>query len=420
MLPALTATASLPAAATEEAANRMFSVRGFGTLGAVHSSEKNADFVSGFFEPNGAGHTRNWAVGVDSKLGLQVTGTVTPKVSAVLQFVSQHHYDNAYWPWVEWANVKYDPSPDLSLRVGRTLTAPFLVSESRLIGYSNPWIRPPQEVYGLVPLTNKDGADATYRLNVGDMTSTVHASLGRARAKLPAGANVKARRYFDVADTIEYGAMTLRASYSTARVDLHTANLDALTAGFSQLGSSLSAVPGLEAASAQAISVAERYRFTDAPISVIAVGASYDRAAWLVMAEWAKFNGHSILADSRAWYVTAGRRFAELMPYVTVARLHAEKNSEAGIATAGLPPAAAASAVALNGGVNLALAGATFAQRSGAIGIRWDVHKNVALKFQYDRVKLDAGSSGRLGNAQPNFQPGGRVHVVSFAADFVF
>ena len=46
--------------------------------------------------------------------------------------------------------------------------------------------------------------------------------------------------------------------------------------------------------------------------------------------------------------------------------------------------------------------------------------RNAALKLQYDRLNLDAGSSGRLGNVHPAFQPGGTVNVFSVAVDFVF
>lgn len=421
LIAALTvALAPCAASGADDTAASIFSLRGFGTLGAVHSSENNADFVNGFFEPNGAGHTHNWAFGVDSKIGLQVDARFDDKLSAVLQIVSQHRYDNSYTPRIEWANVKYQFTPDFDVRLGRTVAMPFMISDSRLVGYANPWIRPPQEVYGLIPITNKDGIDATYRFQVRDVTSSLHASYGQTSPRLPAGGSVKAKRYFDIANTVDYGPTTFRASYSTGRVDLHTPGLDALVDGLTQFGNTLTAIPGLGPAGAQALGLARKYRFDDVPISVVALGATYDREQWLVMTEWAKFNGHSLLADSTAWYVTAGYRIREFTPYVTLARLKAEKRSEAGISTAGLPPALAAAATGLSTGLNAAIAGATFAQRSVAAGVRWDFMKNAALKLQYDRLNLDAGSSGRLGNVQPNFQSGGTVNVISVAVDFVF
>ena len=408
------------AAAADDPAGPAISLRGFGTLGAVHASERNADFVGGFFQPNGAGHTHRWALGVDSKLGVQVDARITEQLSATLQLVGQHRYDNSYTPQVEWANLKYRVTPDLDVRFGRTVTMPFMVSDSRLVGYSNPWIRPPQEVYGLIPLTNKDGVDATYRIHIGDVTNAIHTSYGQTSARLPASGKVTAKHYFDISNTVEYGPASVRASYSTGRVDLHTPALDTLIAGLTQFGNAASALPPFAAAGAQSLGLAQKYRFEDAPISIIALGASYDRDRWLLMAEWARFNGHSLLADSTAWYATGAYRIGAFTPYLTLARLKPDRGAEPGITAAGLPPPLAATATALNTGLNTAIAGATFGQRSLAAGLRWDFMKNTSLKLQYDRVNLDAGSSGRLGNVQPGFQSGGNVHVFSVAVDFVF
>lgn len=409
----------LAAAAASAQDGQRFALHGFGTLGVVRSTAKEADFVSGFFEPNGAGHTSNWAAGIDTKLGLQADARIAEKLSGVLQIVSLHGYDNTYTPRVEWANLKYQITPDFNVRVGRTVTMPFMVSDSRQVGYANPWIRPPQEVYGLIPITNKDGIDSTLKLHAGGMTSSLHASYGGTSLKLPGSGTVQAKDYFDISNTVERGPLTARLSYSSGRVDLHTSTLDGLVSGYEQFGAALAAM-GASQSAAEARAVAARYRFEDAPISVFAAGASYDAARWLVMAEWARFNGHSILANSSAWYVSAAYRFGAFTPYAIVARLDAERRSDPGVNAAGLPPPVAASATALNAGLNRLLDGTAFAQRSIAFGLRWDVARNIALKAQYDQLRLASWSSGRLGNVQPNFQPGATVKVMSFAVDFVF
>ena len=395
-------------------------LHGFGTAGVVHSSEKNADFVHGFFDPNGAGRTHDWAYSVDTKLGVQGDVRFSDRLSAVVQIVSQHRYDGSFEPKLEWANLKYRITPDFDVRVGRTVSMPFMVSDSRLVGYGNPWIRPPQEVYGLIPLTNKDGVDATYKLHFGEVTNSIHSSYGRTTQDLPGGANLKAKDIFDVSNTLEYGPVTARVSYVRGKVDLNVPAVNALVNGYTQLGSALGAIPPFAPRGGQALAVADKYRFDDAPITSFAVGASYDRDNWLVMAEWAKFNGHSVLADSRAWYVTAGYRFGAFMPYLTGARLTADSRIDPGVSPAGLPPPLAGAATALNAGLNAALNAGRFAQKSVSAGVRWDFSRRAALKVQYDHIDLDAGSSGRLANAAPNFQPGGRVHVFSLAVDFVF
>lgn len=416
---ALVSSAAGVAAEPAPAAYPEVTLRGFGTAGLVYSDVDRADFVGGFFHPNGVGAARRLDHTVDSRLGLQLDARFTDKLSAVLQVVAQDRHDNAYALEVEWANVKYQLTPDAYVRAGRMVTTPFLLSETRLVGYAYPWVRPPQEVYGLIPLTNKDGIDAAYRLYFGDVAATLRTSYGETSAKLPEGGGVKAKHYFDVSGTVEHGAAALRLSYSRGRVDLHTPDLDAVVNGLAQFGAA-SAGFGLAAQAAQANALSQKYSFQNAPITVLALGASYDKERWLGFAEWAKFGGHSILADSTAWYVTGGYRFGAWTPYVTLARLRAETRSEAGISTAGLPPPLAAMAGTLNTGLNTLLAGATFAQRSVSAGARWDFMRNAALKVQYDRIDLDAGSSGRLGNVQPGFAFGRQLNVFSVALDFVF
>jgi hypothetical protein len=45
--------------------------------------------------------------------------------------------------------------------------------------------------------------------------------------------------------------------------------------------------------------------------------------------------------------------------------------------------------------------------------VRWDFWRNAALKVQYDRIDLAAGSRGTFGNVQPDFPLGGKVQVSS-------
>ena len=410
------------ASASDDGESPTFKLRGFGTLGGVHSNAKNADFTHGPFEPNGAGYTRSWAMGVDTKLGVQADARFSDKFSAVLQLVSKHQYNNSYEPSVEWANLKYQFTPDFDIRVGRTVTTPFMVSDSRLVGYANLWIRPPQEVYGLLPFINKDGVDVNYRFGVGEAMNMVHLSYGEISPKLPNSGTAKVKNSISLANTLDYGPLTLRASYSRARVDLHTPETDALFEGLTQFGNTLSAIPGFASIGSQSLNLSNKYRFENALISFFSFSASYDRDQWLLMAELAHFNGYSFLPKSTAWYATAGYRIGKFTPYMTVARLSPEKQSEAEIPVTALAviPSLAAGAAALNDGINRTLTAGAFGQKSLAVGVRWDFMKNIAFKAQYDYMILDSTSSGRLGNVQPTFQPGGKVSAVGIALDFIF
>jgi hypothetical protein len=397
------------------------SFQGFGTLGAVHSDENSADVVSNnFLQPNGAGHTSAWHMGVDSKLGGQMNVQIGEKLSATLQVVAQHRYDNSYTPQVEWANIKYQLTPDLSVRVGRTVLAAFMVSDTRLVGFANPWIRPPQEVYGIVPITNLDGIETSYTFYPAGIPNTLQLSAGRTAFKIPGGGKITPSPLWNVSNTVEYESWTFRVGYVSARLDFESPDLDPLFDGFTQFGNGVTAIPGLAATGAQAHSLVNRYQAADTPISVISVGARYDPGDWLLMAEWARISDSAMLPETDGWYVTGGYRFGNITPYLTIAEVNATTPAESGIATAGLPAPLAQGAAALNGGLNLALAASAPSQQSISVGVRWDFITSAAAKLQYEHLRLDAASSGRFGNVQPDFRPGGEANVLSFAVDFVF
>lgn len=109
------------------------------------------------------------------------------------------------------------------------------------------------------------------------------------------------------------------------------------------------------------------------------------------------------------------------MPYVTVAELNSKTPAEPGIPLAGLPPGPLLDgAGALNAALGSALGAAAPSQKSLTLGLRWDVLDSAALKFEYQHIRLDDRSAGRLGNLQPGFRPGGDADVFSIALDFVF
>ena len=151
---AMLAAAGFHAASTRaDEAQPLFSFSGFGTLGAIHSDSDRADYLVDAFHPDGAGYTRRWSADADSRLGLQLTTNFASRLSAVVQVVSEQRYDGTYRPAVEWANVKLQATPDLSVRAGRVVLPIFMVTDSRKVGYANVWVRPPVEVYSLVPVT---------------------------------------------------------------------------------------------------------------------------------------------------------------------------------------------------------------------------------------------------------------------------
>ena len=283
-----TLLAALPllarAGGPEAAAPAAFAFNGFGTLGVAHSSEPNADFVFDNLQPHGAGRSRDWSGDTDTRLGVQLTAHATAQLSAVVQVISEYRADGTYRPFVNWANVKYAFTPNLSVRVGRIGLASFLASDSRRVGFSNITARPPTEVYRLLAVKDSDGVDATYRWHDGDVSNTTSITYGRKTVTNVAGVDVHSTHLAGLFDTLENGALTLHAAYQVRDVDnQHPA-----------LGRFMSA------------------------------GASYDPGPWFAQAEWAKainYTAVGVRVVRAAWYVNGGVRIDTVAPYVTVAAL---------------------------------------------------------------------------------------------------
>lgn len=375
---------------------------GFGTAAATHSSERNADFTSSSIQPDGAGMTNSWSYKPDTKLGVQADVAFTDKLFGVAQLVSEHRVDHDWGPQVEWLNLKYQATPDLALRAGRIAMPFFLYSDTRQVGYAQPWVRPPLEAYIVQPNTTSDGVDAMYRAQLGGFTHNLQAFYGRNNVNTFRG-EAKAPVNWGVNDTAQYGDLTLRAAYTYSKVSIPS--LEPFTAGLAAFGS----IPG--PVGAEAARLASTYHADDLDFHTLALAASYDPGRWFLTGEFIDFRGESYVQGTRAWYVSGGYRFGDFTPYATYAGTKNRTTQEAGIPFA---PAAPLNA-ALNG-----ILGSNTEQKTLSLGVRWDFVRNADLKVQYDRIKLGANSSGLLINPTANFQPGGNANVFTVAVDFIF
>jgi hypothetical protein len=383
----------------------VFTFSGFGTVGETHSSEDNADFPAGIFHPNGAGHSRSWSPEVDSLIGGQVFARITPELSAVVQVIAEQNYDGTYRPHVEWANIKYQFTPDFSVRIGRVELPTFLFSDTRKVGYTLPWVRPPVEVYSLLPITASDGGGFSYRLNSGDLTNTSQGSYVQSDTPQPDNrGSAIARNSINFSNTTEYKSLTFRVSYQ--RAVLTISSLDGFFDSFRMFGP-------------QGVAIADKYSADGKPVNTEVVGVSYDRGRWFVISEWAHANLNSFLGEDAAWYASAGYRVGQFTPYVTYAQENAASNSDRGVALTGLPPAEAGYAAGLNAGLN-AILQAIPTEHTISLGARWDFAKNVDLKVQFDHTRIGSDSDGALINIQPGFRPGGTVNLFDATVDFVF
>jgi len=392
------------AAAGEEPMAPTWKLSGFGTMGAVYSSSRSVDFTASVLRADGAGYTRAWSPDVDSRLGAQLDVGLGDW-SGVLQVVSEQRLDGSYRPELEWANIKYQLTPDLAVRAGRIALPVFLGAESRKVGYTIAWVRTPVEVYGALPISSSDGLDATWRWSTGPVLHATQVFAGRTNQDLHNGLRIKAEHIVGLSHSIERGAFSARLSAAGAH--LNTA-----------IGQELFAI--LRSFGPQGGVLADRYEIRNKRVSMISAGMSYDPGPWFVTAECGRTRTDSLLGGGTSVYAGAGLRRGAFTPYLGYAQVRADvATSDPGLALDGLPPPLAAAAGQINAGINGYLATIPV-QSTWSAGLRWDAATNIALKLQYERVRPREGTRGALINNQPDFRPDHAVHVGSVALDFVF
>lgn len=402
-----TALAAVPAAPVWAYDIGPFNIRGYGTIGAVRTDTNKAQFRPTQFHPNGADRSE-FDFGVDSKIGLQITGKINPEFSATLQMLSQKNEDNNFNPRPYIGFVKWQPNPDLAVRVGRLGWSVFLATDSLTIGYTNPWIRPPVDVYGQVPMYTIDGIDVIWQMNFGNSTFTVQPMFGDTHFDLPSpvgGAQIegKSDNLFGINLILENGPWTVRGGVIQTRLDMNQPMVNSI---FNNLRM---AAPTLPAAG----ELVRSLEANNARGNFGGIGVIYNSGNILLQSEYTLRRTKSFMADTTGWYVTGGYRFGKVMPYATYAKVKIDSPlSDSSIQNSGGP-------AMLSQAVNTLLQTGNNGQQTTSLGVRWDFAKNTAFKAQFDHIRLQgAGSTGFLVNVRSGYD--GPVNVFSAAIDFVF
>ncbi|KGM41227.1 hypothetical protein JY96_17355 [Aquabacterium sp. NJ1] len=443
-----------------------FRLSGFGTLGAVHSSTNDV-YVNYPGQGGGAGTTPSTTP--DSKLALQGTYKFTPTISATSQVMLRYTADSEYYPSVDWAFAKWQAMPALSFRAGRMGAPFFMVSDFRNVGYANIPIRPPLDVYGLVPTDQFEGADATYQYNLGSTTFNFNLwggeSIADYRSAINKGATalppstfeLKKQHGINISAEMDNG-LTLRAGYSKAKFNLSSTSISSLYSAATCLGAAaqfgvntcplyssygLTNTAGMQTAAAgmaaQTIASTDVLATNGKNISFVDFGFTYDQDAWVVSGEYTKRRSSGFIADTTAWYGLVGYRVAKFTPYVGLSKISV---NSANIAPGSVTPGSVAVvdvntgtfnavsqgiAANINSSVQSLMDVQKLSQRTITLGTRWDISSSLALKFQWDQIHKPADSWGMFFTKDPSTTQAQsfltsrrKVNVLSASMDFVF
>lgn len=312
-----------------------------------------------------------------SVFGLQVRGEISDKLSATAQIVGRGRDD--YNADFEWAYMTYNVSNTTSISAGRIRMPLFKYSASLDVGYSYHWLTPPDSVYG-IDFNNIDGVRVDYSNYSGDWEYGAQFTTGRAQADTtisgtPAALtldNVLAVSFEATRDW--FSARTLLARGSTSA---ENPEFDGFVDGAAQFGA---VVPG-----ASALASGLRVEKDTGTFFEVAVGI--DKYDWFVGAEYTQTEvDGSVIADNKAWYVTAGLRFGKFTPHITYEVEEADNGAQLGLVAALPSTIATGDAVtdATWSGIYQAATGIAALQdldvSAVTAGLRYDVEPGLALK----------------------------------------
>jgi hypothetical protein len=277
----------------------------------------------------------------------------------------------------------------------------FAVSDFRAVNYANTWTRPPLDVYGQVPLSHFDGVDVNGQWTVGDSTISAQLFAGKSSTTWDRDpVDVSGLRGVNV--TAELGGeWTLRLGHAVSKLSFRPQ-------GLAELLQVIESTPFA--------SVAAQLGANRRPASFSGVGIGYDNGSLLASAEYTRRRTETgLTSDTTGWYGSLGYRLGKFTPYVVLSSLKVDASNVDNTIPKDVDPDLTALSAAVDGIVAENANG----QRTHAIGVRWDVVRNAAVKLQFERIRT-TGGVGQLIAPRPGFGDGARVGVWSLSFDFVF
>jgi len=351
-------------------ANAAIELDGFTTAGfAIHDQTTPG---SNARNPYLDGITNNLTFENDSKFGFQMTADVAPDMKVVAQFLAAAA-DGNYNVNAEWAYLDYRTSESLSLRVGKVKQPVYLISDYIEVGYAYPWIRPPQEVYRVIPIKTINGMELLFQTKIDDVRLTFMPYAGSNTEDIPgSGGNAQFQADNFIGGALQLGVSSFTFQVSTLSTEIVTSGVfgptPAASTGKSQLSS---------------------------------IGMSWDVANVVGYTEYVTRNvsggSEGFFPDQDAYYVTLGYRIGKFLPHFTYASSDADP-----ILTAPFAPAVST------------------VQNSMTLGMRYEINAGAALKMEYQVVDIDSADPGN-GLFQDQLGPiNGTTNIFSVAMEAVF
>ena len=272
----------------------------------------------------------------ESLLGVQGKYQFNDRLSATVQVVARASENGK--PEVDWAYLSYDIAPSTTVQVGRRRLPIYAYSDSVYIGYTLPWVRVPQDIYGW-EVGAYNGVNLSHTVSLGNWALTANLFGGQETTKN----NIEQRKIY-YGYRVDDAWKHIIGSYLDLSNDVFGVRLM-----YMQNSIDLHFFPPGEEPSEQ---LGTRQR-------ILGFAASMDYQNWMVRAEANSFIRPSLDFKSSSWTATVGYRWGNFTPLLGYSSYKERLTS-----------------------------GYTLPQIDNTrfAGVRWDFKKNMDLKLQFDSV----------------------------------
>lgn len=378
-----------------------FAFSAFGTLGLARSSSDTAEYVRDLSQPHGL--TREWSGKIDTVLGLQGNWRLSAQTEAVAQVISRYRHDASHDPEVSWFFLSHDFSPDWQLRLGRLGTDFYMLSDSRLIGYSTITVRPSPDFFVPLIFSYFDGVDVAASTNIGSSLLRGKLFYGRSPETTPFFGsivwNLGGSKFYGGHLDLYRGPWQFRIGHSAVKFSDHEMPV-------SELLSPMLAAYGVPPAFRDIPQLVPELSMVGKTTSFDSLGVVYDLGPLRVQTMLGRIRHESkSYEDSLAGFVLGSYRIGHFMPYIGYSKVTSTRNRVDA-------PAILAPFVAE------LLKIPHMDRHTLTLGTRWDFYDNMALKLQYDRV--GGARDSVMTFRGPNIAWDGRMDVLSVSLDFAF
>lgn len=337
-----------------------------------------ASFIAGKSINKEHGDNRDEFHGYDDKLSyqdnslfaLQARANLENGLTATAQITAKGK--DEYQSKFIWAYLAYELNNEWSVRFGRSRIPFFMYSDYLDVGYAYHWISPPSSVYGLAGFDSTDGIAIDNQTSLGDWVSRLTIMNGRTHQDLAIGgssANSEIGQLSLASWSMNYDWFTGRIVYANARLTMPFQDLEDGAKTLTDLGVSEK--------------TASKATIDGDPAKFAGIGFSIDREKYLIVGEYTSihFEDNNLGNPTNQWYLSAGYRLGEVMPYVTYEDMKTKiphKYAEAilnelpdGIRAAAEPE------------VNTLFNAFASDYSNYGIGVRYDFHPSAAFKVEY-------------------------------------